>query len=1201
MSNSPSDTGTPIDTIEHPIDKIDFLSHEPLWRLLLPTAGGGTHIAAMVSTYYVKQIRKMTPHTKYLFGCPIESYDNLSDYQKAALKPGDVILHSLLPHKAIYADATFSPRITYQPNIQVSLDPFQDEIGLLAYKYRVEPFTGKPYESFTNMHWNEFGLFCSRNELIENPDTYHWFMSASRGILFPFELQTTSAAHAFLGIHNPNSFPVRIKHGLLLTTVLPWKRTLISYANDPIPLLANPYISPYWFAADHSLSFTDISKFARYRENLREHIDKQFCNNYKNETNVPGHLLRLHGAYRKLERSASPPTCHTLDDPNLQTEWEDLKQVNPALNEIDSSVILDNQEGSYKIFNSSHPSFRTPFLRQLRQKLSAFIPYFSFFTLFAFLTILLTLLPQAKAIDNLEPDINGHYLRNQFLYQPLTHPIQINSDLLHFTRTIDTSLIYTALESLQKLQASFGRVCGTTASDFEFNTPTENKGLVRSTSGDFLILHGAHTYSEAKYACHSLGADIAFTPHNHTQDELFRLMTSQRFTRIWAGIEAEPTNNEFVYPTGRNIFDPPSPYYRFHKANDLTKMCPGGPAWNDNILYYTSKTFRYTFVYHASDNKLLLCAKPLTSDTQSDTRVADEFKHHVICMRKTTNIDEFGVNQFRKELCATHSLNMQNTVNSLKQKIPNPYPVYGSHKITEDNLSLENYHPLLFSPNNIREYRSTRYKRALPLLVFKGMVGTASIITSIIEAILALKKLPQNDKRRAIAQSLVDEIPALPSLKNLTLFTSNAAIAGQLLDKTDALRTVVVLSWLQTEMLATFDSLALTITNTHEFIINIITNNQRGSHFPGITQDDLKSAAKQLKLKTGLQLSTDLNSVSVGSTFAIDNTRVIVFSVPLIHLDDLATIFRVIPVPLFINRTTFMPNTNVKYIAAFIHHDTFTTLSEREVTHCLDSPLCTAASPIYSKSSNVCGGSTFFYSSTATCSLKDLAHENTFIYNSQNITFFKVTNNTEIFVNCRDSSIARPGVDKKFTFSGFGAISIEPTCSLRIGDTVVLPIQQVNPYLLSPSSNSYTIHHLFPKSAKGKSSISTVAEIQAYSNAKQYNLTLIYILVGFVLIVLASVITLAIIYTYCLYSKGKLLFKFVPNLDPLPTLNTFRVQSPRNYSFQDINDIQELSVLPRTEDIQTINANPTVTVARQSSLSSTRSRSRPNSLITQHH
>ena len=1193
MSNSPSDTGTPIDTIEYPIGKIDFLSHEPVWLLLLPTAGGGTQIAATVTSYFVKQLQNMTPHTKYLFGCPIESYDNLSDYQKAALKPGDVILQSLLPHKSIYANVTFTSRVTYQPNIIVSLNPFEDEIGL-AYNYKVDQFSGKPYQTFTNIHWYEFGLFCRRNDLVENPDTYHWFMSASRGILFPFELQTIPNAHAFLGIHKPDSFPVRIKHGLLLTTLLPWKRTLVSYENDPIPLLANPYISPYWFAADHSLNFTDISKFTRYRENLRDYIDKQFYKNYQNEKNVPAHLLNLYGAYHKLKASATSPTCRTLDDPNLKTEWDDLKQVNPALNNIDSSVILEDSKGSYKIFNSSHPSFKTSFFRR---KLSAFLPYFSFITIFAFLTILLSLLPQAKAIDNLQPDINGHYLRNQFLYQPLTHPIQINSDLLHFTRTIDTSLIFTALDSLQKLQASFGRVCGTTASDFEFNTPTENKGLVRSTSGDFLILHGAHTYSEAKFACHSLGADIAFTPHNHTQDELFRLMTSQRFTRIWAGIEAEPTNNEFVYPTGRNIFDPPSPYYRFHKANDLTKMCPGGPEWDDNILYYTSKTFRYTFVYHASDNKLLLCAKPLTSDTQSDTRVADEFKHHVICMRKTTNIDEFGVNQFRKELCATHSINMQNTVNRLKQTIPNPYPVYSSHKITEDNLSLESYHPLLFSPNNIREYRSTRYKRALPLLIFKGMVGTASIITSIIEAIIALKKLPQNDKRRAIAQSLVDEIPALPSLKNLTLFTSNAAIAEQLLDKTDALRTVVVLSWLQAEMIATFDSLALTITNTHDFIINIITNNQRGSHFPGITQDDLKSAAKQLQLKTGLTLSTDLNSVSVSTTFAIDNTRVIVFSVPLIHQDDLATIFQVIPVPIFTNATTFMPNTNVKYIAAFIHHDTFTILSEREVTHCLDSPLCTAASPVYGKKSNVCGGSTFFYSSTATCSLKDLAHENSFIYNSQNITFFKVTNHTEIFVNCRDSSVARPGVDKKFTFSGFGAISIEPTCSLQIGDTVVIPIQQVNPYMLSPSSNSYTIHHLFPNSAKGKSSVSTVTEIQAYSNAKQTNLTLIYIIVGFVLVVLASVITLAIIYTYCLYSKGKLLFKFVPNLDTLPNLNTFRVQSPRNYSFQDINDIQELSVLPRTEEIETINANPTVTVARQSSLSSARTRSRPPSLV----
>ena len=774
--------------------------------------------------------------------------------------------------------------------------------------------------------------------------------------------------------------------------------------------------------------------------------------------------------------------------------------------------------------------------------------------MFAFMSttisfLLQQLLPTANAqlLDNQQDHINGVFIRNGFLYDPMSHHVHVNPEMIHFIRKINTTQIHNALLQLEQLQKSTKKLC--TEKLLPFNAQGSQQKYYRALSKNYFQIEGAYTWARAKYLCSLAGAIIASPLTRHQIDELYSVMATFSIPQIWAGFDIHPAEGELMSPDGQNAFVGhawtwDTACLDAHEENE----------WEAILTYY--KIIRYNAYIRMGRHTLEMC--PQHSD-KTHKRLGDPIYKSLICQRQNTTLATQAADHIRNNVCTYQQVLMDTKLQQLKAIIPLRYPstpgdrifdTIGSLKSLDDTMFYKlwrdtRFHRSLSSDNDKNTTLLSRKKRAWPILLIKGFCGIASAIATVIQAAKSVNEL-QNPKQQNTVNKMVRKIPSVPQLTKLEHTLPDHVTLEYPLNSMGAVLTVADLKWTLDENLQIFLSIAETVQKAHYFVTNLHENEFPATGFPGITQQELQRAKEILAHSTQATLSTNTNDISVAGTFSTHGARLIVYSVPLLAYEDLAIVYKTVPIPLYANNSMYLAQPQSQFLAVFLQSQRYALLTPQEARDCIKGPHCITSGPIYTSGNKACGATNFYYNAKVTCPLEDMAQQRPFVYTTRNLTIYKVPRKTKMSIECYDYYSAQPGSDRHVEIENLGYITMDPTCRLTTNATFVKPDKRFSIFRAPQITQKYTVTPLKLTSLNASAHIRNTNK-RTYFLPSDNSFTLShYINIG-LYATMAFLFAAAILTVCILYKTGKckLTFAQTPLNMPLASMPIIRDASTR--------------------------------------------------------
>jgi hypothetical protein len=202
-----------------------------------------------------------------------------------------------------------------------------------------------------------------------------------------------------------------------------------------------------------------------------------------------------------------------------------------------------------------------------------------------------------------------------------------------------------------------------------------------------------------------------------------------------------------------------------------------------------------------------------------------------------------------------------------------------------------------------------------------------------------------------------------------------------------------------------------------------------------LSPKELENLADDVKLKRGVQLSRNLNDVS--STAAIiDNQITLLFEVPIIIEANLFNFYSVLPMPVFAENKTLLPEIDSSYIGISKTGSDFISISPDQFTRCVADPsTCHISSPITPLTANTSCVITTYTTQTLTCPLVETDKQpQPEIHITGNRTIFSVPTATALFVKCSEHSFSSKNQDTTVTITGMGEVAFRPSCTITLPD-----------------------------------------------------------------------------------------------------------------------------------------------------------------------
>ena len=203
-----------------------------------------------------------------------------------------------------------------------------------------------------------------------------------------------------------------------------------------------------------------------------------------------------------------------------------------------------------------------------------------------------------------------------------------------------------------------------------------------------------------------------------------------------------------------------------------------------------------------------------------------------------------------------------------------------------------------------------------------------------------------------------------------------------------------------------------------------------------LTDEDIKLIEIHFQETLGITVDTNRQNTIIAAYNTGNNTRLIyAFKIP--NRTKEATIYKIHPIPRFINNTRVTPILEYPYIAITKHDLNFVQLTEGELAQCLHEPrMCRASLPFRRVTPGICGASEF-YDQFTKCDMHISDDLSTFLYVLGNTTIYTTKEPTRAMIKC--NHLNRPGAEENYLLNGTGYITLAPGCAIIIDDFQTKP------------------------------------------------------------------------------------------------------------------------------------------------------------------
>ena len=200
-----------------------------------------------------------------------------------------------------------------------------------------------------------------------------------------------------------------------------------------------------------------------------------------------------------------------------------------------------------------------------------------------------------------------------------------------------------------------------------------------------------------------------------------------------------------------------------------------------------------------------------------------------------------------------------------------------------------------------------------------------------------------------------------------------------------------------------------------------------------LSQTELNKLADNIRAKEGLDLARNLERIDM-QVAIVNNELKFFFSIPIIEDDHIFHFYKVVPIPVFADNKTFIPELDASNIAISKSGSEYISLTDLEYQKCTEDPdkcvTTSLISPISSSSSCVI---TTYTSQTLRCPLKETTQTPTpFFWISGNSTIFSMPAKTKLFIKCKEFLEYEKYTDETIEIEGIGEASFKTGCSITL-------------------------------------------------------------------------------------------------------------------------------------------------------------------------
>ena len=200
-----------------------------------------------------------------------------------------------------------------------------------------------------------------------------------------------------------------------------------------------------------------------------------------------------------------------------------------------------------------------------------------------------------------------------------------------------------------------------------------------------------------------------------------------------------------------------------------------------------------------------------------------------------------------------------------------------------------------------------------------------------------------------------------------------------------------------------------------------------------LSQKELINLASSLHLQGGVTLDTNINHVHA-MAFITNGTLGFIFEVPIISDANTFHMYLVTPVPIFGDNKTYIPDVDATNIAIDKSGQRYTTLSDQELSKCLDTPpICKSSRPTYPLTFDALCVVTSYTSDKRNCPLREIpSRPAPFLFFEGLTMFYSVPQSTTVYVKCDARTINEGKTDASTEIRGIGEIRYRPGCTINV-------------------------------------------------------------------------------------------------------------------------------------------------------------------------
>jgi len=654
-------------------------------------------------------------------------------------------------------------------------------------------------------------------------------------------------------------------------------------------------------------------------------------------------------------------------------------------------------------------------------------------------------------------------LKHSLIFEQLnSRPIPVNSDAINFHRKLDLSPISDLVTSLLVSMSTFEQECNL----IQQRSITLDKVKTIDANGPkytFEIQPDKRLPHEGVTFCANKGGIIPEIRDDYSFDQVYELMTKNSLSLIPAGIRFDSDLGEYVFRSDGHAVRPlikdlakHSKYVHYGGAFDKNNYTSYHLLHPQNHQWHRDGSIKAVPIYKWDNYSNIAIMMGNHHDLEkSPSKTICAFPNYV----EPPKI----VSAYSATLCERYlpSLRNQTVITA-----------------TELGALLQ----FQLSPSARGNSITTRTKRAAVPLIIAGALAVplaANVISSAINggaplswmgtAMAKIFGLAETSEFERPLQAILENskhiedlrvnIQELANITN-TLVTRVNNLTYHLTQQSRAYVDYFIMEDLRSQL----QTALLSIQVSGIKVISAIEDTYRGLLSPYIlSQSELEQLAAKYKQQQRLTLETQRSQIKTALTRA-NNSLYVMITVPILDDSSYFTIYRVTPMPLFLNGSALIPEADLQYFAVNAQQSEYTVLTQDEMQQCMSRPSACQTTAVKQpiQPPDHCVIQDWLSLGPASCPLVHSNLRSPLVKQFANKTLYSVAGSIQVIINCYKHLSHLTGAQTVF-LSGQGEAELPPRCTIRLNDgkTQKSPprYEEVN---LTDSKLLDILHHVKP-------------------------------------------------------------------------------------------------------------------------------------------